>query len=203
MSGASSNSMRSIKGYSGMRNEFKYLIILLLLSIILIGARNVDGITPPGSDARSDQNQTMSVHVVSDKLVVDSDKKTADFIGHVLARQDETTIRSDKLTIHYADGLMAGDRQEAAGEQAVREIIATGNVRINFDNRVAVGDKAVYTASDRILVLTGQEATVSNSRNSITGEKITVYRADGRMIAERGERKQVEVIVTTDDNGID
>ena len=73
---------------------------------------------------------------------------------------------------------------------------------IKFDDRVATSDRAVYMTETKILILTGPGSTIKSGNNSVTGEKITLYRDDGRIIVESGSEKQVKAIFQSGDKGI-
>ena len=81
-------------------------------------------------------------------------------------------------------------------------MVSNGNVIIKFDDRVATSDRAVYMTETKILILTGPGSTIKSGNNSVTGEKITLYRDDGRIIVESGSEKQVKAIFQSGDKGI-
>ncbi len=142
-----------------------------------------------------------SIHIVSNTLTVDTQNMRAEFSGDVQATQGNMVIQSDQLTVYY-DRNLTKEGSEGMDEQSVRKIIAVGGVRIHFDNRVAVADQAVYTANDRMFILTGKEVKISSEKDSIQGEKIIINRADGTMKVVRSEYKQVEAIFTGSQNGM-
>lgn len=142
-----------------------------------------------------------SIHIVSDQLTVDTQNMSAEFNGQVRAVQADMIMESDQLTVFYDKEITNAD-QEGTDEQSIRKIIAKGSVRIQFDNRVAVADEAVYTAVDQILILTGKEVKISSEKDSIRGEKIIINRADGKMTVIRSQFKQVEATFTAGENGI-
>lgn len=129
------------------------------------------------------------VQITADTLVADDRQKTAEFSGNVRAVQGETVILSDALTIHYTGNPMAGPDAggENSGAGGIRELVATGNVRITFDDIVAESPRAVYTPADRILVLSGPGSRVTREESgTVSGETITVHRDDGRIRFEGG-----------------
>ena len=81
-------------------------------------------------------------------------------------------------------------------------MVSNGNVIIKFDDRVATSDRAVYMTETKILILTGPGSTIKSENNSVTGEKITLYRDDGRIIVESDSEKQVKAIFQSGDKGI-
>ena len=76
------------------------------------------------------------------------------------------------------------------------------NVKIIFDDKTAISQRAVYTTDSRILVLTGPDSKIISGKDSISGEKITLYRADDRIIVESGKEKQVEAVFFSKQGGL-
>jgi len=145
-------------------------------------------------DSTSDQsrpNAQQKLHITSDSLMTDNEAKYADFIGNVRATQGPNVITSDKLRVYFKTA-MNNSENLVASEESIQKIVATGNVSINFDNKVAVAQKAVYITDTRVLVLTGTNSKITSGKDSISGEKITLFRADGRINVERGAEKRVE-----------
>lgn len=143
------------------------------------------------------------IHIVADMLTSDSEARVAEFSGNVRATQGGTVITSDRLKIFYAaEASGAPQPQGAVGESAVKKIIASGNVRISFDNKVAVTREAVYNSETKMLVLTGPDSKITSGSDSLSGEKITYNRADGGITVEGGPNKRVEAVFHTGGGGI-
>jgi lipopolysaccharide export system protein LptA len=141
----------------------------------------------PAASAPGKKPAPQAIEIRSDRLLVDSQKRTAEFFGRVRARQGDTTIEADQLTVYYhPDG---GENVDA-----LDRIVAVGNVRIRFENRLAETPEAVYNVKERVFVLNGAGTRVSSGSSHITGEKITLYRDDGRVVVESGSQKQVEAV---------
>jgi lipopolysaccharide export system protein LptA len=139
------------------------------------------------------------IEITADRLISDSQNNLARFEGHVKAIQGDTTIEADHLQIHYKS---SGDAQAAVGANALSKITASGNVRIKFDNRLAVTDEAVYITDQRILTLTGSPARVTSGKDQVTGAVITLHRDSGR-IEVQGGGSQVEAILHSGEKGIE
>jgi lipopolysaccharide export system protein LptA len=135
------------------------------------------------------------IHINADRLISDSRQNHAEFIGHVKVVQDQTTITSDRLKLIYKEGQI---EQSSINTSKIDIIEAYGNVRIDFDNRVAVGQKAVYTTSDRKVVLTGPGAKVISGTDVAEGESITYYRDSGKVEIVG----QVNMIIRSDQRGL-
>lgn len=174
-----------------------YILVAILLFVCVFKvsfAYADDPATNPEKDIKK-------IHITSDRLVADNEAMSAEFIGNVVATRETDVITADRLKIFYKKGM---DKKEkpAAGEEMIKKIVANGNVVIKFDDKVAEAEQAVYTAETGIIVLTGPDSKVTSGNNFISGEKITMYRSDDRMIVEGGKEKQVEAVFYSEEKGI-
>lgn len=174
---------------------FKALLLLVFLGA---GGQTAAQNTALQTDA---DRQKEKIHIVADVLTTDSQARFAEFSGKVRAAQGETVITSDRLKIFYSEQLTESGNAPP-GEGAIKKIIAGGNVRISFDNRIATAEEAVYDTDSKILVLTGPQAKISSGADSITGEKITYNRSDGRITVESGQKSRVEAVFHSGGGGI-
>jgi lipopolysaccharide export system protein LptA len=145
--------------------------------------------------------KTGSIHITSDRLITDNNAGYAEFIGNVKAIQDGTVITSDRLKVFYKKNI-ADKGPLSVNEESIHKIIAKGNVEIKFDNRVATAQQAVYNTETMVLVLSGGDAKVISGNDSISGEKITLYRTDGRISVESGNKKRVEAVFHSGQKGM-
>jgi len=131
------------------------------------------------------------IQVSSESLVMNDTEKFAEFIGNVRVVQGDTEIVSNRLKIYYegnprkpsddASAKEASAKDDTGGD-SIKKIVATGNVKITFDDTVAHSREAVYTTSDRILVLSGPNSRVSKaSSGEISGSKIVIDRESGQI----------------------
>ena len=146
-------------------------------------------------------SENRKIHITADKLISDNDADYAEFIGNVRATQEDTVITADRLKIFVRKN---PDNKGAsgAGTESINKIIASGNVKINFDNRVAVTPQAVYNTKTGILVLSGDNSRIISGNDSISGEKITLYRTTGRITVESSEEKRVEAVFYSGEKGL-
>ena len=175
------------------------VVASLILFAILSAVAAWGGNAPLVSSATQDPGR---IHVRSDRMVSESGSETVEFIGNVKATQGATTITSDRLKIFYR-----GDLEESskAGqtEDSIRKIVASGNVIIRSENRVAVTDQAEYHADAGTIVLVGPDSKVTSGNNTVTGERITMYRDSNRVSVEKGAQKQVEAVFYSGSKGLD
>lgn len=142
-----------------------------------------------------------AIHITSDKLISDNNAGYAEFIGDVKATQGDTVITSDRLKIYYKKNIVKKGPL-SVGEESIHKIIAVGNVEIKFDNRVATAHQAVYNTETMVLVLSGDNSKIISENDSISGEKITLYRTDGRINVESGNKKRVEAVFYSGQQGV-
>lgn len=135
------------------------------------------------------------IHITADSLITDPQGKTAEFIGHVLATQGDTTITSDRLMVYYREGLQS---LSTSGMDAIVRIVAQEKVKIVLEDQVAYTEHAEYFTEKRIVILTGSNSRIVNGNDSISGHKITLYRDDGRIHVAGTPKEPVEAIFHSD-----
>ena len=157
-----------------------FLILLGVFAIAFPPAIQAET-SPVGGVAKKEK-----IHISSESLVVNDSEKYAEFIGNVKAVQGNTEIISNRLKIYY-EGNPRKSSGEASGNagatgDSIKKIVAIGNVKISFDDTVAESREAVYTTSDRILVLSGPNSKVTKpSSGEISGSKILINRDTGQI----------------------
>lgn len=144
--------------------------------------------------------QNERIKIAADNLSVDNEAKYAEFKGNVKAQQGTNNIRSDSLRIYYKGGL-GGNDKKVSGEEVIDRIVASGNVKITFDDKVAVSDEAVYIAAKQVLILSGPNTKVVSGNDSISGEKITLYRDTGKINIEGSQKTRVEAVFYPGEKG--
>ncbi|MDO8956648.1 MAG: LptA/OstA family protein, partial [Deltaproteobacteria bacterium] len=80
------------------------------------------------------------------------------------------------------------------GRNDVREIVASGNVKIYQGDRLATAQKAVLNNREQKIVLTGQPK-VWQGKDMVSGEKIIVLLDEDKSFVEGGPDRRVEVIL--------
>ena len=141
------------------------------------------------------------IHITADRLIADSETQNVEFVGNVRVTQGTSVITADRVRIFYHQ-ISENKTGGIAGEKSIEKIIANGNIRIRFENILAVSEQAVYTLDTSVLVLTGSDSKISSKGNSVTGEKITLNRANERITVEGGNQKRVEAILYPGEKGI-
>jgi lipopolysaccharide export system protein LptA len=161
--------------------------IVLLIGIFILPAIGI------AQESPEKNTNSKAIHIISDLLTTDNETGFVEFSGNVQATQGTTVIVSDRLKVFYKEGTDSAQRI-SGGEGAVEKIVATGNVKINFDDKQAVSNEAEYTTDTQILVLSGPDSRVTTANESISGATITLFRSDGRIKVEGGRGKRVEAV---------
>ena len=144
--------------------------------------------------------QGEKIKISSDNLTVDNQAKFAEFSGSVKAQQGANNIRSDTLRVYYK-GDLGEKKEKAAGQDAIEKAVASGNVKITFDDKVVVSDEAVFINEKQMLILSGPNTKFISGNNSIAGEKITIHIETGQISIEGTKKNRVEAVFYPGDKG--
>ena len=163
----------------------------------------------PETQAPAAQTQEEPIQITADELISNNEQHYAEFIGNVKVVQTDWVITSDKLRIYYEGDLMNSEtnvNSEANGkssDQSLKKIVATGNVKIRSQQYSADAEKAEYDTEAMTVTLSGEDSTLFQGKNSITGSKIILYRRDGRVKVEGSKNKRIKAIFYSEGNAAD
>ena len=112
--------------------------------------------------------------------------------GGVTAKGSDTTLTAQQMTVFLRSRSESPAGAGPATPGQVERIVAEGKVVITQPTRHAAGDRLVYTAAEDKFVLTGGSSGGTPSifdaeRGKITGDSLTFYRHDGRVLVEGRE----------------
>jgi lipopolysaccharide export system protein LptA len=148
------------------------------------------------------------ITIVADTLDYDYKNNIVVYRGSVVATQGEVKLSSDVLRITLESkptpengaktttSTVAAAPDPAGGGQRLKEVIATGNVRIDQGTKWATGGRAVFEQSDRTVVLT-ENPTLHDGKNEVAGDRVVVYLDEDRSVVEGG-RKRVKAVLFPD-----
>jgi lipopolysaccharide export system protein LptA len=160
--------------------------ILILVFFCPAGSGGAEKKPLFGSAGKSDAARTdQPLRITSQQLEADNKNQVIIFKGKVMARQGEVTLYADVANVYY-------EKKEEGNE--VREIVATGNVKVQQEDRLATGQKAVFTNADQRIVLTG-DPKVWQGKDMVSGEKIIVLLDEDKSYVESGPDQKVEVVL--------
>jgi len=137
-------------------------LFVLTATLVIIAGFMVSFVFAEGEDLKENKK----VYITADKLIAESDAKWAEFIGNVRAVQEDTVITADRLKIFYKK-VEDNNKNLTSDEGSIEKIVSSGNVIINFDDKVAVAEHAVYTSETGVLVLTGPNSKVTSGTNFV------------------------------------
>ena len=145
------------------------------------------------SQKKSTNQADEQIQIVADKLITNRAEKFAEFVGDVQASQGNLVINSEHLRIYYRDDPNR-NKNQIAGQESIKRIVASGNVQVSFEEYTADTDQAEYNQDTRILVLTGENSIMTSGKNTLTGSKISVDRKNGQIKVEGIPQKRVKAV---------
>ncbi len=154
-----------------MKLGLKYVATWMLLGTSVAWAQSSSGL---GLTADK------PVQINGDTFEILEDQALAIFTGSVVVVQDDTVLRTSKLTIHYEQNGENSGASISSGGADIERLVATGGVNIQSGLQTATGDVGTYDMKSEIMVLSGERVTLSEDGTVATGCKLTVTTADNR-----------------------
>lgn len=148
------------------------LCYLLTACAVLLLSFSVFPIQSPAEEKKTGKEPIV---ITAKTLTADNKAKTALFEGTVEARRGEMTLFADRMLVHYTD------EKDAA---AIRQIDASGKVKLIRGDRIVTSDHAVYRNDpEEHVVFTGSPRAVGGE-NVVTGTKMVYYFKEDRSVVE-------------------
>ncbi|MGC2743182.1 MAG: LptA/OstA family protein [Candidatus Angelobacter sp.] len=134
------------------------------------------------------------VNVTSDRLSYVDAERRAVFSGNVVVHAEDATITSATIQVILLPKQGQAENQSAS---QLERIEAQGDTKIEQGGRKAAGNKLVYTAADEKMVLTGTPDKLPSifdaERGQISGDSLTFFTHDGRVLVGSGETSKTEI----------
>jgi lipopolysaccharide export system protein LptA len=165
------------------------VIVLAIMWLLFSGLSHGQAATPKDAP----------VHIISDRLEAYQQQQRVIFIGNVVAKQGELTIRGDRMTIFYLEEKNPQPNEEGLAGKVDR-IEVDGGVHISQKEIVATGEHVVYFSEENKIVLTGKPR-VERGKDSIQGEKITLFLDTEKSVVEGGPSGPVEATIYSSTSG--
>lgn len=127
------------------------------------------------------------VKIQSDNMRYFGKDKKSVFSGNVVAVSDNFTLTSDNVTVFLTD------------DMDVDKILCNGNVNFKTNDIVAISRDAEINQKDEIATLTGG-VNVWQGENHLTGDKVTMYYQENRIVVNSGINERVTIIFKPGDN---
>ena len=166
-----------------------WTIILIATAALVTGAALAAD--KPKVEATGAEPENTPIIITAEQLDTDNKAKFAEFSGNVKATQADFVITSDKLRIYYK-GELINTEKKGNDEEVLKKIVATGNVKITTDQYIANTETLEYDRASMTIILTGENSTVIDGKNSITGSKIILYQKDGRVQVLGSQKKRIK-----------
>lgn len=136
--------------------------------------------------AENDRIENYPLNITSEKMIALKNESMVEFIGNVKATQRDSVLTADSIKVYFDEG---SDPLKSRG--SIKKIVASGHVVYVSEGRKAYADQAVYNASDQTLILTGKSTRLVTGNSFVAGKKITLFRADDRVVVESDGKKRV------------
>ena len=157
----------------------------------LIAQAGTQGSTQPVSTVLvqvDKSGKATPVHITSAHLnYADAERKIL-LDGGVTAKGPDTTLTAQQMTVFLRSRSESQASVGPATPGQVDRIVAEGKVMVAQPTRRATGERLVYTAAEDKFVLTGGTPSIFDAeRGKITGDSLTFYRHDDRVLVEGRE----------------
>ncbi|OGP79938.1 MAG: lipopolysaccharide transport periplasmic protein LptA [Deltaproteobacteria bacterium RBG_16_49_23] len=123
------------------------------------------------------------IEITSDTVEGDQKQNRVAFKGNVVAKQEEATLYANLVVVHYDTEM-----------KKIKEIVATGNVRIVQLDRRATCQKATFFQNENKIVLDG-EAVIREGDNIVRGERVIYLVDEERSYVEGGKGSRVTTTI--------
>ena len=160
------------------------LIALAGLAALVVGATaegqtRSQAATPPAAALKPQGNQPVTVD--ADKMERFGKESLTIFTGNVVARQNNNVQYADRMEVYFDEK-----------ENQILRTVSTGNVRIiTRDCRTGTARRAEYYELDQRVVLKGN-ARIWQEDNVVSGDTITIFISQDRMIVEGGKQERTK-----------
>lgn len=180
-----------------LNNRFKTSVSLFFLLVIAFLIQSV----PAFSQDENEADKKAPLHVTSNKMVAVQNTSMVEFIGDVKATRLDSILLADSVKVYFNQQAREdkGKKEDSTVQSNLKKIISEGNVRYTAGERKAFADKAVYTARDDSLVLTGKSPKLVTGSSFVTGKKITWFRQQDKVIVESDGNSRVEALFNPED----
>lgn len=111
--------------------------------------------------------------ITSDSLLFDYQRSICIFEGNVVAKEPRVTLTCEKLYVYFDEN------------NQVDSIVAKERVVVRQDNRTGTCEKAVYTAADGAIVMTGNPV-LRRGQDELAGEEIKIFVHSQKVISTPG-----------------
>lgn len=134
--------------------------------------------TPVFAQTIDTRDSKSPVDISADSLEVLQKENKAVFSGNVIARQDNITLRADKMVVYKAtDGAPDGN--------AISKIEVIGNVLLATSQEGAKADSGTYFVPNKLIMLDGN-VVLTRDKNVLKGSRLEYSMATGKSLLTGG-----------------
>ena len=120
--------------------------------------------------------------ITADTMELQRRKNTIIYRGNVLVEREDVRIASDVLSARYDPG-----------DGVLKSVVAEGKVQVSHGGREMTGDKAVFDGLKETITVSGN-TIVRDGKNSISGDRITIFIKEDRSVVENTKGRVKAVI---------
>ncbi len=158
-----------------------FLLLLLSFSCCCVS-------TVLAGEANLELDRNQPIEITARQLEVLQQQRQSIFTGDVVAKQGDMTLYADKLIVFFQKN-----------QDQIERLDAIGAVRVLQLDRVATAGKAVFHHLEETLVLIGN-AEVTQGKNKISGDVITLYLKENRTLIESSDNRRVKALIVPEKN---
>ena len=158
-----------------MRDMGRILSLPLFAAAAMLGSSVGAQQQPEPVSALKGLNSDAPVDVSSDRIEVQDRADRAIFSGNVVARQDQLTLSTERLTVAYS----------SAGGIQIDRLDAAGGVLVRSPSETARGDFGVYDLNRKLITLIGN-VQLQRSGSQVRGNRLTIDLNSGRAVIDGG-----------------
>ncbi len=136
---------------------------------------------------------TVPVNIQADSMRYSPSGKEVVFQGNVRVTRQDVTINAATITIHLSGETSTSPGVAAMDPGAIRTIVATGGVHIDYKGKIGTCSRATYNVSTGILVMEGSPA-LQDGKNRIEGHTITFNLKENRSEVVGGKGQRVNAV---------
>lgn len=134
-------------------------------------------LTPGAEGEKQGSAKDKTIITCDGPLEIDYQQNLAIFNNNVKVEQQELTIYSDRMDVYFVMSDKKKSNQQSQEPSVMganlNKIICKGNVKIVRGENISYSDEAIYTASDKKIMLTGRPKLViysSEDLSAVTGD---------------------------------
>jgi lipopolysaccharide export system protein LptA len=132
--------------------------------------------------------KAMPVAITSAHLTYRDAERKIFLDGGVTVKGADATMTAQQMSVFLAPQNPSQSKSERGTPGRVEQIVAQDHVVITQPTRHATGGRLVYRAEDEKFVLTGGPPSIFDAeRGKITGDSLTFYKRDDRVLVEGRE----------------